>query len=279
MCCVNCFILLSGFFSVKLKWRSILNIYVTLISIFIPFYLFECIRLHTFSFATLLSWIECFSKSGYFIQNYVLLMFFSPLLNAFVEKEGKRILLWTLSFVAIEFYTECIQHIDTIGFGRGYSFLHFILMYMIGRCINMHISSLQKIKSFFWFIGYILCALFASILYIINIGHTWGYCNPLTIGSSICLFIPFTYHHFYNKHINQIAKSTLAVYIMQCLNPLFIVLCTIDKRLLEVFSYGGYLITSLLTITIVFFACITYDKIRSFVTDPITKYIYKHFNI
>lgn len=279
VCCVNCFILLSGFFGMKLKWRSIINLYVALISILVPFYLFECFRSHSFSFLEFFKWMEGFSRSGYFIQNYVLLMFFSPVLNAFVNAYGKKILWWVLTFCGIEFWFECIQHVDTIGFRQGYSFLHFILMYMIGRCVALYLPKMQNIKRSYWVYGYFFCVLALSVLYVLNIGHSWGYCNPLVIASSICLFVPFTYGNFHNQKINAIAKSTLAVYIMQCFNPGYNTLVAIDNKLLVSLPYEQYLLMSLLVLVGFFSVCIIYDKVRLMVTTPVLSKIYFKFNI
>lgn len=279
VCCVNCFILLSGFFGMKLKCKSIINLYVTLISILVPFYLFECVRSHSFSFLEFFKWMEGFSRSGYFIQNYVLLMFFSPVLNAFVNANGKGILWWVLTFGGMEFWFECVQHVDSIGFNQGYSFLHFMLMYMIGRCVSLYLPKLQGIKRGNWICAYFLCVLALCVLYLLNIGHSWGYCNPLVIASSICLFIPFTYRNFHNRKINAIAKSTLAVYIMQCFNPGYCTLVALDNKLLLSLSYYQYLLMSLLVLVCFFCVCIIYDKIRMMVTNPVLSKIYFKFNI
>lgn len=279
VCCVNCFILLSGFFGMKLKWRSVINLYVTLLSIFIPFYLYECVINHTFSLLELLKWGEGFSRSGYFIQNYVLLLFFSPILNSFVKDNGKKILWWVLAFWGIEFWFDCIQHVDTMGFKQGYSFLHFVLMYMIGRCVFLYLPKLQLVKAKYWMLFYFLCVIATSALYVMNIGHSWGYCNPLVIASAICLFLPFTYRNYHNRKINAIAKSTLPVYIMQCFNPGYCTLVCIDNKLLVSLPYYQYLLASVLVQVAFFCVCVMYDKARLMITNPVLSKIYSKFNL
>lgn len=279
VCCVNCFLLLSGYFSIKLKWKTIVNLYVTLFCIFIPFYLVDSIWLNSFSTIELFKWTACFTRAGYFIQNYVLLMFFSPVLNAFVEKKGKGLLKWVLAFCLIEFWFECIQHVDTIGFKQGYSILHFVLMYMIGRCVYLYLDDLHKVNRYVWICCYLLCVLVLSFMYLLGIGKSWGYCNPFVIISTICLFLPFTYSSFSNRYINSIAISTLSVYIIQCFNPAYRILVTLDNKMLHSLPYIHYLLFSVIVWIVFFMLCICYDKIRIMVTNPMIQYLYKKFKI
>lgn len=88
--CVNMFLLISGYFGLKLKWKAILKIYLLLITVTIPFYLVNSYLTHSFSFRQLLSQFMAFSKSGYFVECYLLLMFFSPVFNCFVKKNRKE---------------------------------------------------------------------------------------------------------------------------------------------------------------------------------------------
>lgn len=279
ICCVNCFILLSGYFSIKLKKKSVINLWVTIVSVFIPFYLYECVRDGTFSVYELLCWGEGFSRSGYFIQNYFLLMFFSPLLNSFVERNKENVTKWTLAFFLLEFWFFCIMNVETMGFERGYSFIHFVLMYMIGRSIYINKEWLKNIKRKYWFAGYLTCVLASCVLYVLNIDNMWEYCNPFVIGSSICLLMCFANKSFYSKTINYIAISTLPVYIMQCFNPGYRTLVTIDNQLLDSLPYYQYLLASAGVISLFFCLCIIYDKIRLKVTTPITNYIYRRLGI
>lgn len=279
VCCVNCFLLLSGYFSIKLKWKSLVNLYVVLFGIFIPFYIADSVRIDSFSFKELFKWAECFSRSGYFIQDYALLMFFSPVLNAFVDKKGKDILWWVLTFLGVEFWFECIQHVETIGFNQGYSFIHFVLMYMIGRCVHLYLSKLQKINKICWILGYMACVIGISGMYILGIGRSWGYCNPLVVLSTVCLFMPFTFYTFHNKFVNSMAKSTLAVYIMQCFDPAKGVLVMLDNKLLSSLPYSQYLLSSVFVLTCFFLLCIVYDKVRGWVTNPLLQYLYKKVKI
>lgn len=218
--CINIFLLISVFFGIQLKGRSILKICLLLLLIYITSdflnpYLKGNIRLSSFT-----DGVFVMSRSGYFVQCYMLLIFLSPVLNDFVEKYGKSILPWTISLVLIETWFGNIKSIDCLGFGRGYHCMHFVLMYMVARCLYLYKDVLLSLKMGYWIIGYLLCTLFILIQYIIGIRWTFDYSNPICIIFAICSFMPFVYFNYYSSVINWIASSTFAVYIIQVPLPI-----------------------------------------------------------
>ncbi len=267
--CVNMFLLISGYFGIHLKWSSILKISLLLLFIFVPFYLIQSVVEGSYNTRELISKLFVLSRAGFFVQCYLLLMFLSPVFNAFVEKEGKRILLWTLAFILIEFWFDNIKQLDCLAFGGGYSIMHFVLVYMVARCLALYKEDLLKIKKVYWIIGYIICTVFIFLLYFIGVKWTFAYSNPLVLLSAICTFMPFLYHTYYNRVINWIASSTFAVYIIHITSPLRELLVNIENQLLIKNSYGIYLIGSVGVIMMTFIFSIIYDKLCQLFIKPI----------
>lgn len=198
--CVNMFVLISGYFGLKLKWKSILNIYMLLISISIPFYLLSVYIGETFSIRQFLSRFMAFSRSGYFVECYLLLMFFSPVLNAFIEQLGKKILLWVLLFWAIEIYFEFVLHDGDLGFKSGFSFIHFVLIYMIGRTLSIFKEHLFQFTKGKYLICYFLSTLTILCVYIFfDMPSAFTYSSPFNIISSCSLFMIFAKTTYYNR--------------------------------------------------------------------------------
>lgn len=268
--CVNMFLLISGYFGLKLKWKSILNIYMLLISISIPFYLLSIFLGETFSVRQFLSRFMAFSRSGYFVECYLLLMFFSPVLNAFIEKLGKNILLWVLLFWGIEIYFEFVLHDGDLGFMRGYSFIHFVLIYMIGRTLSLYKGLLFQINKGKYLIIYILSTITILFLYIIlDLSSAFSYSSPFNIIATCSLFMLFAKTTYYNRWINWVASSTFAVYIIHTSNPVFNWLRNFDKETLTNYAYPSYLLIMGGVILLIFASSIIYDKIAKIVTVPI----------
>ena len=268
--CVNMFLIISGYFGIKLKLSSLIRIGLLLLFIRVPFFFLNVAYVGSFNLRSFIGSFLVFSAAGYFIQCYLMLMFLSPMLNSFVGKYGRRILPWTISLLAIEFYFDAIRGpMECLGIMRGYAITHFVLMYMLARCVFLYKQDIMKVKARFWGYGYIVCTCVICLFHVLGIEWTFGYSNPVVVISSLCSFIPFIYHDFYIKSINWIASSTFAVYIIQVTRPAYDFLVRIDNYLLGVFPYAQYLVYSLAIILLFFFFCILYDKLCGLFISPI----------
>lgn len=268
--CVNLFIIISGYFGLKFKISSFVRLGLILLGIYIPFAVWSSVLYKHFDWLSFLYNFLFVSRGGYFVQCYLMLIFFSPVLNVFVRTTQRRqLLLYVLLFWLIEIWFGCIMNVDNFGFNNGYSIIHFVLIYMLARVVFLYRKEIMTIRKCYWWFGYLLCTLTLAAMY--GVGIKWDYANPVNVISSFCFFIPFLYYNFQNKLINWIAKSTFAVYIIQVTNPAINYLMDYDTKLLNNYSYGVYLVASLSIIILFFSFCIIYDKVREFVMQPFEK--------
>lgn len=276
--CVNMFVIISGYFGIKLKLSSIIKLCIYLALIYVPLYLIRFVSTHEFILSDFLEKCFVISYAGYFIQCYFMLMILSPVLNAFIEKYGKKSLKWVLLFWGLEFWFSCIMDVEELGYNHGFSVIHFVLMYMIARCIRLYEDDLKMVKRWVWVLGYLLSTLVIILSHIVGIKWCWDYSNPIVVFSSVCSFLPFLYKTYYNKVINWIASGTLAVYIIHVTNRIQSVLETVDRHLLETKSYPMYLILIMLVILIVFIASVLYGIICNYISNRAIKGIDKRTN-
>lgn len=270
--CVNLFVIISGFWGVKFKISTFIHIGLLLLGFFIPFHLFGFIIENSFNLRLLLSQILILTRAGYFVQCYLMLLFLSPLLNLFIiNNPRKSVLTWALLLWGIEFWFGCIKESPTLAFMHGYSVIHFVLIYMLARCVRLYKDILLKLSQWIWIVGYIINSLILWLM--LAVGIHWEYANPINIISSFCLFIPFLYFNFKSGFVNWIAKSTFAVYIIQVTYPVFGLLCALDQKMLDNMFYGEYLLSSLGVMMIVFSVCILYDKVLWKLIGPLEKMI------
>ena len=103
---------------------------------------------------------------------------------------------------------------DNLNINRGYSVVHFVAIYLIGRCLFLYQDDLRTIKSYYWIIVYTGCTIVICAMYLLGVRFAFDYSNPVVIISSICSFLPFIYMDFYNKIINWVAGSALSIYII-----------------------------------------------------------------
>ena len=273
--CVNMFVIISGYFGIKLKLSSIIKLYIYLALIYVPLYLIRFVSTHEFILSDFLEKCFVISYAGYFIQCYFMLMILSPVLNAFIEKYGKNCLKWVIVFGVLEFWFGCIMDVEELGYNRGFSVIHFVLMYMIARCIKLFEDDIKRIKPWIWVLGYLLLTIVIVVLFIVGISWCWDYSNPIVVFSSVCSFLPFLYKTYYNKVINWIASGTLGVYIIHLTNRIQTILETVDRHLLETKSYPMYLLMISGVILITFMVSALYGIVCNYISSRAAKGIDK----
>lgn len=245
---VNIFILISGYFGISLKRKSICNLlfeiyFYGIVGLIGWMVVQQTLHVETRYFMKALLPI---SQTVWFIPNYILLMLFSPMLNAFCEKySGKQLLYFTLCLYIVSYtWTNVIQ--GTInGFG-GYSWGWFLILYLTGRFIR-HWSDKSQYRKNYCLLGYIISTVFIVAIALVQnylpIGRSliWSYDFPVIYISSVCLFMYFIRLEIrYNKFVNWLAASSFAVLLFH-VAP-FAGYNRINQFIYENYSGGGYII-------------------------------------
>ena len=167
----------------------------------------------------------------------------------------------------MEFWFGCIMDVEELGYNQGYSVIHFVLMYMIARCIKLYEDDIKKMGQWVWILGYLFSTLAIIMCHVIGIKWSWDYSNPIVVFSAVCSFLPFLYKTFHNKVINWIASGTLAVYIIHVTYYIKYSLQRLDCGLLETNSYPMYLIIILGVIIFVFIVSVLYGIVCNYITN------------
>ncbi len=273
--CVNSFILLSGYFGLKFSCKKVVNIWSVLVWIYVPFYLFEVLVLGAeFGEKTICRKIFALGQESYFVQCYLMLMFISPVINAFIDRYSKGVLKYVVCFVLVGFVFDCLFHNLCLGFGGGYMLTHFIMMYLVGRMVFLYKEQLLAKPRWMYIIGYVGCVLCMFFLRYFHVSWVSNYTNIFNILATICLLVPFLYSSFHSKFINTVAASTLTVYLTHVCPPLIQFLIDIDKALLLNHSYGIYLLSQIGVLGGVFVLGILYDKLRVLIFVPIVDKVF-----
>lgn len=279
-CCVNCFLVISGWYGIKLKFSSIWKIWLILISVYVPCYIVNCFISHTFSFRLFLDSIVAFSHESYYIQNYLILVFISPLLNSFIEKFGQRITSYVLTLWAIEFILEYLCRNRCLYIEHGYSLFHFVVMYLLARTAYLNKEFLLRLSWKWYLLLYFVIAFCIACcrgIFASKGSFVTGYSNPFNVVESFSLFFCFVKLKYNSKVVNYISSATLTIYILQVTTPVFEWLKGIDMYLLNNFSYGTYLVLALCTIICFFLISTLYAKIMEQIVgrlfSPIENYL------
>jgi len=218
--CVNCFLVITGWYGLRLKWRHLIKIWSIIVWVYVPFYLVLSVYKSDFSIVRLVYEFIAVGKESYYVQCYLMLMFLSPILNAFIDKYGRKSLPLVLLFWAIEFMLDCIFSNKSLGFARGYELTHFVFIYLSIRTARLYDDEIRR-----WYsvqratLILMCCTLIIASLYIADVRWAFAYTNPLNIMMAFTLFYMFERRKFTNRYVNWLSSSTLSVYIAHVTPP------------------------------------------------------------
>lgn len=222
---VNMFVIVSGYFSINWRWKSlrslIIQVYYFVIIGFVLAYILN-LQMHEMSWSKAL-WISVNSMvDGYwFITSYMILYIIAPILNYYCKCCDKRAL-----GIIILVITGCMTYysLNSVKANIGYNTVFlFILLYLIGRYIRKY-TEIQMYKKSRLFVIYLLLTLGVMMLalgskyffnnnsgvYFIKGGE---YSNILVIGQAIVGFIFFRALKLKSKFTNYIGASALSIYL------------------------------------------------------------------
>lgn len=267
--CVNCFILISGYFGIRPKLRSLLHLFTQILFIYIISYLAACLLgVVSFSLSAFIDNCLAFSKANWFVQAYLMLMLFAPVLNAFIDHCSRRsFTLYVLLFLIIEVWFGEVRKCDFCGFNGGYSVVHFMMLYCLARLLYLYRDDLREVKSYMWLFSYLLCSIVVALMLLLGI--TIDYSNPFVIFSSVCLFLFFASFDFKSRIINWLAGGSFAVYLLHTREPILSWFRHFDIEAYTTYSTWAYIISILGVMLLIFFGSILFDKVRKYLFTPL----------
>lgn len=221
--CVNCFVFISGWFSIKLTKKGFANLIFQLLFystlIYLIFLAFGLIRFNIKDFLHHSDFISNF----WFIRAYIPLFLLSPIMNLFIEHAGKRTARTTL--LAYAFLDIVLGWgIDLLHIGGGYNLFHLCLIYLIARYIRVYGGKWFTFSKWHDLSVYLLISVGTAVLIFTmafvspaiwcHSGRMFLYNSPLVIISSVYLALFFTKLNFKSKFVNMVGASCFAVFLI-----------------------------------------------------------------
>ena len=233
---VNCFILISGWYGIKPKWKSFINLYL----IYAFYNLLHPIK-HVFkAFIAGNGFILPYSVHDivvrtlfpfshghlWFMDCYLGLFLTAPLLNAainYIDKKQHMYILFLLTIANV--YFGDFWSMDLIN-SYGFSLANFVYLYFIGSYLHKYLTKEEIGRNrWCWFGAYCgfgllwgICSMFGAYRDVLSVHvphwHTFAYNNPVLLLTAISFFLFMMSWHFNNRFVNYIAASTLGVYML-----------------------------------------------------------------
>lgn len=264
--CVNVFILISGWFGIKVKMSRffcfLFQVYFLEVFVYILYLIFG--KIETIHFRDWMNILLC--NDYWFVRAYIILYIFAPALNAFIVNTAKRQIEWFL----FSFYV--IQTLFDFWWGStfkaGYSGLSFMGLYMLARYLRLYPNKISQQNKYIDMTIYLIVTMLMTFLAIIqiyiqgNVEWFYYYDSPFVILAAVFLLLFFTKLSIQNKVINWIATSCFAAYIIHCC-PLFF------QKYLDTIKYWfiqektiTFVCYTAIWIFVVFSLSILIDKVR-----------------
>ncbi len=278
--CVNVFVMISGWFTIKARLSSAMSFLFQVSFIWGGGYLIMLLlRYADFSVTNIL---QCFAftRWDWFIKAYLVLMILAPILNIWLEKSTPRQQINLLIFFFLFQSTYgWIGGADRF-FLQGYTPLSFIGLYLLSNYANLAKNAIDKTnipynKLFTFdkkidFLIFITTSALTFIMGIVDLKYfgchfnkIYAYDNPLVIVGALYFMLFFSKLNIKtNTVINNIAAGSFAVYLLHSQKDLRKVFTDIVQYLYD--NYNGIVCIFVITIflTMVFMLSIFVDRIR-----------------
>lgn len=273
---VNLFVLISGYFGIRPKLKSVLNIVFQLIF----WKTILAIISYTAEGFTLSEVAKNLGNGilfgGWFIPCYFLLMLIAPALNSYIEASSKKdIFKFLLIFYGVQ--TTLGWLIPLWPYIDGYSFVSFIGLYMLGRYINKFMNDQQRDKITFkrGLAGYALISALLGVggflfYYFVDMDYLChlvdrainNYTSPFNILCAALLIIGFSNLKLYSKVVNRLAQSAFAVYIIHLDPAVFDYIKATSIYLYDNFNIWVFAGGAILLAISVYLVCALGDTVR-----------------
>lgn len=214
---VNCFTLISGYFGIRLRWKSIGIFLFECVFYSVGIYSLLCLTgLKEFDFLKWLeSWMVLTHTDLWYIPAYFCLMLLSPFINAgFRIMTRSRAALLTIALAVFNIWGGWLWKGSFNP--TGYTFMQLILMYCIGRCIALYNRREKKLLVGRCLLAgaYVILSLITALYSCWNPVKAFAYNSPGVLLASIALFLLFRNLQFHSRGINYFAQSAFAVYLL-----------------------------------------------------------------
>lgn len=220
---VNCFTMISGYFGVRLTWRSVVRFLSQ--CVFYSVGLYTAMGLYT-GFSAPFSWMGWWESwmvithsDLWYVPAYFLLMLLSPVLNAgfgSLDRRSFRILLAVMTAMTLWAGWWWKGSFNP----SGYTIAQLVYVYAVARYIALHGAESVDGTPLRFFGIYLLAVagVVATAIYISN-DRGFAYNSPFVLLASWALFMCFRGMRFQSAVVNDLAKSAFSVYLIHK-NPL-----------------------------------------------------------
>ncbi len=281
---VDAFVLISGYYSIKLKTNALVKLssqalfYSIVLGI-----LFMILGRVKFAEASVLAMLLPISNNvWWFISTYVFLMLLSPLLNHLINGLNKKhFTMLLIGFLLLEIGMGFYYATATIWGFNGYSLFNFITLYLLGAWLKRyHLVKSRWVYALLWLLS--TAAMFTIAAFSIQtqdwsrvFNRAFAYNSPLLYFSAIALFFFFKSLTIKARLVFFCAPLVLGVYLIHDHPYVRSVIYKTVLQLDQINQANPIHALALMPVVIVgiFFACIAIESLRARCMKPLETWL------
>ncbi len=268
---VNVFVLISGYFGIKLSLRSLLKIWLLCL-----FYnLAACAVNAPADGWTVKQVVKCFDitkTQNWFFPAYFWLMFFAPICNSCLRTfDIVRLRVLVALLLWLNVFSGLIS-----GYGAnatGYTVMHLMLIYMVGGYLRREDV---KVRGRWCALGYVALAAVNTVLCFAYVSLThkngfvvYDYNNPVVIAEAVSLFLLFKGLRLRSAVVNSIAKTVVAVLLISEVVMPKLMTAHLKGSLQE--GFGPFLLAATGWFLFFFVAAYVVERVRQPIANGVTR--------
>lgn len=278
---VNCFVFISGYYGIKFRVKTLINLVLQTTTYSVGIYLLYDYFFESLNFDSLLKGLfPIFRSVWWFISAYIFLYLLSPLLNAAKLNLTKFQFIFVIIIITI---MNCIigfsQNLSILSLSNGYSVFSFICLYLYGYLFKQYFT-INRTSSLYIVlylcISIIIFLMFALCLKFIGpkvAWKIWAYNNPIVILSSISFFYIFKSASISSSRIMKMSPFVLGVYLIHDHKMTRkLIIDNLNMVLKNYSHWNAYFILLFFTIFI-FLLCSAIEIIRAKLSLPIVNWL------
>lgn len=268
---VNCFVLLSGYFGIKMKVKRIFQLDTVVWFWGITGLVLGTVTgMHLLQVKTdILFLLPIITKRNWFVTTYVVLYLISPILNFVIEKFSKKQFQSLIVLMVIIFYIlptiEYTLNAPTVTMDSGYGIVNFVCLYFIGRYFKLYLGNVKKaytgigyfLSCILLFIGNHVMSVMMGFYFNTYISYDTIFC----LAGAMCLFLWFRELNLQSKIINRIAGYSFAAFIIH-MSPFYgDIIWKVAEQISEK-SFGAFGLVLIITPFLVYGLAICLEFVR-----------------
>lgn len=285
---VNCFVFISGYYGLKFRTKTVVNLLVQTTTYSLLFYLLYDLFFAEVSMHTLTIGLFPISYGiWWYISTYFFLYLLSPLLNVVNRSLTKFQFLFILGVLTMSTYFIGYFFDSTfLGLGEGKAVMSFITIYFWGQAFNSYFAGFTRGK-YFYLTTYLASSglIFLFCYYFMtheSFGYAWKvlyFNNPLVLIAAISFFFFFKNMKLGSHNIFGLSASVLGVYLIHDHRSVRLLLTERVNKMMETYNINLVYLLLIGATILVFLIASMIEKVRAGLMDPAVNYLFKRYSL